>query len=206
MHIYFACTTHSATHPVAMISNRAKHLEDSARWGQWMKAGQDGDQAAYSRLLSELAPVARRMAARQWAASGISEDVEDVVQEILLTLHGARHTYDPTRPFLPWFLAIVDHRVKDGLRHRRRHHGRETNIDSVPETFLSQAANTSSTDRIDLSKAVARLPAGQRQAVELLKIKEMSLAEASAASGQSVTALKVAMHRALKTLKGLLGP
>lgn len=189
-----------------MISDRAKHLEDSSRWGAWMQAAQDGDQTAYGRLLAELAPVARRMAARQLAASGVAEDVEDVVQEILLTLHGARHTYDPTRPFLPWFAAIVDHRVKDGLRHRRRHQGRETDIEQVPETFLSQAANTSATDRMDLGKAVAKLPAGQRQAVELLKIKEMSLTEASAVSGQSVPALKVAMHRALKTLKGLLGP
>lgn len=188
-----------------MTNDRAKHLEDSARWGQWMQAAQAGDQAAYGRLLSELAPVARRMAARQMAAFGVTEDVEDAVQEILLTLHGARHTYDPDRPFLPWFAAIVDHRVKDGLRHRRRHRGRETDIDSVPETFLAQAANTSATDRMDLGKAVAKLPAGQRQAVEMLKIKEMSLAEASAASGQSVPALKVAMHRALKTLKGMLG-
>jgi len=45
------------------------------------------------------------------------------------------------------------------------------------------------------------LPPGQRQALELLKLKEMSLKEASAATGLSITALKVATHRALKSLR-----
>jgi len=48
---------------------------------------------------------------------------------------------------------------------------------------------------------VAKLPPGQRQAVEMLKLKEMSLAEAAAQSGQSITALKVATHRALANLR-----
>lgn len=179
------------------------HHDDSARWSGWLAAAQRGDGAAYGRLLAELAPVARRMAVKAW---GRTEDVEDVVQDILLTLHNIRHTYDSSRPFLPWFAAIVDHRVKDALRKRRRHQGRETAIDGIPETFLARPANTKTTDAMDLRKAVAKLPPGQRQAVELLKLQEMSLNEASTASGQSVAALKVAMHRAVKTLKGLLGP
>lgn len=179
------------------------HHQDSARWGLWLAAAQNGDADAYARLLSELAPVARRMAGKSW---GGGEDLEDVVQDILLTLHGARHTYDPARPFLPWFAAIVAHRVKDGLRRRHRRHGREMEIDKVPETFLAQPANTDSTDGADLRKALQSLPPGQRQAVELLKLREMSLAEASAVSGQSVSALKVAMHRALGRLKGMMRP
>ncbi len=56
-----------------------------------------------------------------------------------------------------------------------------------------------------MRREIARLPAGQRQAIEMLKLKEMSLKEAAAASGQSVAALKVAVHRGLKALRGLLG-
>jgi RNA polymerase sigma-70 factor (ECF subfamily) len=44
----------------------------------------------------------------------------------------------------------------------------------------------------------------QRQAVELLKLKEMSLKEAAAATGRSVAALKVATHRAIKNLRTIL--
>jgi RNA polymerase sigma-70 factor (ECF subfamily) len=53
----------------------------------------------------------------------------------------------------------------------------------------------------ELDRALETLPAGQRTAVELLKLREMSLKEASEASGMSVAALKVAMHRALKSLR-----
>lgn len=179
------------------------HRDDSARWGGWLAAAQDGDGQAYARLLAELTPVVRRMAAKSW---GGAEDLEDAVQDVLLALHAARHTYDPARPFLPWFAAIVDHRVKDAMRRHGRRRGRETQIETLPETLLSQPANTEVTDRADLRKAVRRLPAGQRQAVEMLKLREMSLAEASATTGQSVSALKVAMHRALRTLKGLMRP
>lgn len=52
---------------------------------------------------------------------------------------------------------------------------------------------------------MAQLTPKQREALELVKLKEMSLAEASAASGQSVALLKVNVHRAIKRLRGLAG-
>jgi RNA polymerase sigma-70 factor (ECF subfamily) len=51
-----------------------------------------------------------------------------------------------------------------------------------------------------LTAAIASLPQGQKQAVELLKLKELSLEEASKVSGKSVAALKVNVHRAIKAL------
>jgi RNA polymerase sigma-70 factor (ECF subfamily) len=55
-----------------------------------------------------------------------------------------------------------------------------------------------------LRSAIAALPVGQRQAIEMLRLEELSLKEASAMSGQSETALKVAVHRAVKRLRALL--
>jgi RNA polymerase sigma-70 factor (ECF subfamily) len=48
------------------------------------------------------------------------------------------------------------------------------------------------------------LPTGQSQAIQLLKLKEMSLKEAAVLSGSSVAALKVATHRALHGLRKML--
>jgi RNA polymerase sigma-70 factor (ECF subfamily) len=56
-----------------------------------------------------------------------------------------------------------------------------------------------------LHHAIRALPAGQRQAIELLKLQEMSLKEASVATGTSVGALKVATHRAIVSLRRMLG-
>ena len=38
---------------------------------------------------------------------GASADVEDVVQNILLSIHRAGHTYDTQRPFKIWMFAIA---------------------------------------------------------------------------------------------------
>ena len=49
-----------------------------------------------------------------------SADVEDVVQDVLMTVHAVRHTYDPKRPFGPWLVAIAHGRIIDQLRRQTR--------------------------------------------------------------------------------------
>ncbi|WP_052120553.1 sigma-70 family RNA polymerase sigma factor [Inquilinus limosus] len=173
-------------------------------WSALMVAAQAGDRVAYRRLLTEITPYLRALARRSLRRPA---DAEDAVQDVLLTLHSIRQTYDPGRPFQPWLVAIARRRIVDRVRIQIRTTGRETAIDPFQETFAAPETNEGSeADSIALRRAIAELPPGQRQAVELLKLKDMSLKEASAASGASVPALKVAMHRALKALKGALGP
>ena len=165
-----------------------------------MRAAQAGDAQAYHRLLAAIAPAVRAMAIRRW---GRFDAVEDLVQDVLLSVHSVRHTYDPERPFMPWLLSIVRHRMADLARRQARRTANEVTVAELPETFSGDPANYLD-DVESLRAAIAMLPAGQRQAVEMLKLNEMSLKEASAASGHSVPALKVAMHRALKALRAAL--
>lgn len=178
--------------------------DEQVRWRRLMAAAQDGDAASYRQLLGEVAPVVRRIVARRWR--GTAEDAEDITQDVLLSLHAVRHTYDPARPFMPWLMAILRHRVADGTRRSlRRSH--EFAVDDLEETYGTVAANDSVealADRDALRKAVSGLPPGQRRAVEMLKLQEMSLKDASAASGMSIPALKVAVHRAVKNLRAVL--
>ena len=181
--------------------------------GQWealMRAAQQGDREAYRALLEEITPVIRRIALARW---GRFEGSDDLVQDVLLSLHAVRHTYDPDRPFLPWLAAIIRNRMADTARRHARRSRHEVAVAVLPETFSGETfsgpeTNYSETESGDaglLHRAMAALTPGQRQAVRLLKLEEMSLKEAAAASGQSVPALKVAMHRALKALKAMLG-
>ena len=166
-----------------------------------MRAAQEGDSAAYGRLLSAVAPIIRRVVAGRWTGS---EDADDVVQDVLLSLHQVRHTYDPDRPFLPWLKAIARNRLADVQRRQGRRARSELAVDVLPETF-SEDETKEPIDRLAdaeaLSRTMADLPPRQRQAVELVRLKELSLKEASAASGMSIAALKVSMHRAMKTLR-----
>jgi RNA polymerase sigma-70 factor (ECF subfamily) len=134
-------------------------------------------------------------------------DLDDTVQEILLTVHAVRHTYDPSRPFGPWLVAIANRRIVDRLRRQGRLSRREMPLEPRHKTFAGAETNLSENagDERALREAIATLPESQRQAITLLKLKEMSLKQAAAASGTSIVALKVATHRAVKSLRKVLG-
>lgn len=181
--------------------NSAPGTDRNERWTGLMTAAQRGDRVAYARLLGEISPRIRAIAGRTFRDR---RDVDDVVQDVLLTLHAIRETYDPSRPFSPWLHGVVKHRVADRIRSRGRIWSREVALPEDHET--SSAFATNAPDALEwssrsLKAAIDGLPSGQKQAVTLLKLHEMSLKEASATSGMSVVALKVACHRALKSLR-----
>ena len=182
----------------------ADALEVGRRWGGLMGQAQGGDAPSYRRLLLEVTPYLRALA-RRYHRDG--RDVEDSVQDVLMTVHTIRHTYDPERPFKPWLVAIARRRIADRLRRQWRTCARESQInDALYETFADERANPSEEppEERALQVAIEQLPQAQRQAVRLLKMEEMSLQEAAQASGQSVSALKVATHRAIKSLRRML--
>lgn len=170
-----------------------------------MAAAQRGDAAAYRTLLRACLPVIAGFA----RAQGVRGDaVDDVVQDTLVTLHAARASYDPARPFMPWLRAITQRRAIDRLRRasRRPHEvfdplAYEAEVDPLP----APGAGLEARERgAALARAVAALPDGQRQAVEHLGLRELSLDETAALTGRSKNALKVNLHRALKALRASL--
>lgn len=174
------------------------------RWRQLMRAAQDGDNAAYASLLSEILPVLRRTVSYKWPSA---TDTEDVVQEILLSVHTVRHTFDPARPFMPWLMTIATRRMIDAARRRTARSSNETTVDVMPETFSGDTPKNEqeiSDDQDAIRRALAQLPDGQREAVELMKVQGLSLQEASVATGKSVASLKVSVHRALKAMRDML--
>lgn len=176
------------------------------RWSALMAAAQTGDRAAYASLLKECAPFIQRIAARQ----GVRGDrVDDVVQDVLITLHRVRATYDPARSFSAWLRVIAQRRAIDLLRGRSRLEKREVHAPIAYEAHadprVDPAAHSERREEAAvLSGAIDSLPPGQREAVKHLALREMSLEEAAAATGRSKGALKVNLHRALKSLRARL--
>lgn len=177
---------------------------NEAELAMLMRATQEGDGAAYAQLLAAVTPIIRRMAARRWTGA---EEPDDLIQDVLLSLHQVRHTYDPGRPFLPWLMTIAYNRLADIQRRQVRRNKGEVAVEVLPETFSNDEAKEPierMADAEELGRALATLPPRQRRVVEMLRLKEMSLKEASAASGMSIAALKVSMHRAMKALRAVL--
>ena len=194
----------AGTHPPLLLVQPAVINEAEAKLAALMVAAQSGDDRAYRALLRGCVPVATAVARRV----GVAQDrVDDVVQEVLLTLHRARATYDPARPFLPWLRAISQRRAVDVMRRHGRHARREVHDPLAYEAHPDETGHTAG-DALDhsvrarsLAGAIAGLPEGQRQAVERLALREQSLAEAAAETGRNKGALKVNLHRAIKSLR-----
>ena len=171
-----------------------------------MQAAQGGDQKAYAELLRLIAPWLRGYV-RKHRRFLQAADVEDLVQEVLLSLHAVRQTYDPGRPFLPWLLAITHNRLADAARRHGRRSTRELAVDGVEVTSGAESTKTEDADPGSsqaLQQAIRALPAGQRAAIELTKLKEMSAKEAAGELGTSAGAIKVAVHRAMLSLRRVL--
>ena len=173
-----------------------------------MQQAQAGDQASYSRLLQQLLPIIGRMSRRQ-LPSATPSDHDDILQEVLVSVHAGRATFDHSLPFLPWLKAIVFSRTIDFQRKQRRNTVGPLLSKDLPVDLIDDAADQSfqRNDTIDaIRRAVGDLPAGQRSAIELLKFRELSLLEASAITGLSVSALKGLVHRAVGRLRVALDP
>ena len=179
---------------------------DDPNWREWMRVAQQGDRVAYGALLTAVTQPLRRAARARWPWADAAA-IEDAVQETLLALHSSRHLYDPARPFMPFLFGIMRFRGGDVMRRSRRAGARETPIDDVPETsdaLMTKSDQHKGLEADELRNAIARLPEGQRRAIEMTKLQELSLEEASTVSGTSVAALKVATHRGVLALRKLL--
>jgi RNA polymerase sigma-70 factor (ECF subfamily) len=177
--------------------------EQESEAGALMRLAQSGDQIAYASLLVVLTSVTRQFAR---ARLGAVVWIDDVVQETLLALHGARHTYDPRRPFAPWFYAIASSRLIDVLRRERRVTSREIAGEELPES--SAGSGTEAHRDIDVEAiraAVGQLPKRQRDVIEGLKFQDQSVREVAGRLRMSESAVKVTAHRGYRKLKQLLG-
>lgn len=163
-------------------------------------AAQGADRDAYSRCLAALAVHLRRYV---HSRVGDAAWVDDAVQEALVSIHAGRHTYDPARPFAPWFYAIARSRFIDVHRRESRRRMREVAWGSRPDPAVRESE--SSVDVDALRAAVNQLPARQRDVVVGLKYHEESVRAISLRTGLSESAVKVTAHRGYKALRRILG-
>ena len=163
-----------------------------------MRLARQGDDAAYRRLLGEVAVWLRAVVRRGLVSAGRGPaESEDIVQETLLAVHLKRETWDASRPIAPWLRAIAHHKLADHLRRRGFHD--HVDIDewsNAPEL----AVEVETTDGIDSQRMLASLPDRQRTIVQEISLEGHSAADVAARLGMSEGAVRVALHRALKAL------
>ena len=175
--------------------------EQERQSAAWMQLAQHGDQAAYASLLVLLTTVTRQFARRRL---GAVPWIDDVVQETLLAVHGARQTYDAARPFAPWFYAIASSRMIDAIRRERRVESRQIATDVLPDRASPGQPARDEIDVEAVHAALRSLPPRQREVIERMKLGDESVREVAGRLGMSESAVKITAHRGYQTLKRLL--
>jgi RNA polymerase sigma-70 factor (ECF subfamily) len=155
---------------------------------------QQGDTPAAAQLVRTVSPMFVRFCIRQGDSP---QDLEDILQEIWMRVHQARHTYRPGAAAAPWLYAVARNARLDAWRRRERFRSREIQVQELPEP----AATIPPTAPGRISEMLEVLPAGQREALLLLKGCGMSLEEIAGATCSTVGAVKQKVHRAYKTLR-----
>ena len=171
---------------------------DADRWSAMMKAAMAGDEGVYRRLLEELGRTVRAMARAAFARARLGDaDVEDAVQETLLAIHLKRHTWDPSLTLAPWVNAIARHKIIDAMR--RRGARRAEPIEDF-EDFLAAPEEDDPHALSDARKLMQALNPRQRDIVQSISLDGQSISATAARLNMTEVAVRVALHRALKSL------
>ena len=165
-------------------------------WGQLLAAANGGDARAYARFLHSVTPVLRGIVRARGGGLG-EATCEDVLQEVLLAVHLKRHTWDAGAPVRPWLYAITRYKVVDAFRAR----GRKTDvpIEDFAEVLAAEAG-PDPTEAADMGKMIGMLDGRAADIVRKIGLEGVSVAETGKALTMSEGAVRVALHRALKTL------
>jgi RNA polymerase sigma-70 factor (ECF subfamily) len=155
-----------------------------------------GDGVAYATLLRRLNGHLRAYYVRR-LGPGRGADAEDLLQETLIAMHARRSTYDATRPFTAWVHAIARYKLIDHFRRTKR---RAEDPLEDPELLFSSADTNAAEAQIDVEQLLRRLPEKTRRLIRDVKIEGLSTAEAAARHNISESAVKVGVHRGLKSL------
>jgi RNA polymerase sigma-70 factor (ECF subfamily) len=160
-----------------------------------MLRGLAGEARAHGEMLTAMSRYLRGYFGRRLGAG--ASDLEDLVQDTLLAIHLKRETYDPAQPFTPWAYMLARYKLLD---HYRRGGIRATvPIEDADDLFATDNPEEGAVRR-DLGKLLASLPERQAGLLRDVKLTGLSMEEAAAKSGMTVTAVKVSVHRGLKAL------
>ena len=179
-------------------------LPDEAALKALMIAGSAGSEEPYRRLLYRLSGHLRSYFKTRLARAGRSgAETEDLLQETLLAIHTRRYTYDPAELFTPWVYAIARYKLIDYLR-RTRTSSADVSLDEAGDITSEMDDQQDAESAMDIERLLARLSPKMRCAIRHVKLQGSSVVEAARICGMSESAVKVSIHRGLRTLALLM--
>lgn len=178
------------------MQRRSRDIE----WSDLMRQAIAGDGTAYQRLLADLSRALRANVRRGLGGAEIQgSDAEDVVQEVILAIHLKRHTWDQTKPIGPWIMAITRNKMIDEIRRRGRR--TEVPVDGLLD-ILEAPGQDDAIHAYDAARVLDGLKGKARDIVRAIAIEGETARDVAERLGMSEVAVRVQLHRSLKTLSG----
>lgn len=173
-------------------------MEESVDLEELMRQSLEGDKRAYAELLRETARFLRPFLSNRVS---FDSEVEDLLQEILISIHKARHTYDGQRPYKPWVYAIAKFRLHDYLRMHYADQLRHAVDITELENNLHVDVTESAISYESISGEIHKLPEKQAAILQLMHQEGYTAKEVAEKLGMTESAVKVSAHRAYKVLR-----
>jgi len=172
-------------------------------WKELAIQAQAGDKRAYTKLLSDILPFIK---GRIVGGLANPDWVDDIAQDVLISVHKSLKSYSPDRPFTPWLMAITSFRKTDFLRkHYKRKQVKESSKENT-EIFSDDVTNSVHAGELkDIEAAISSFPVKQQKIFTMMKVEGYSAKEVAKEMDMSVSAVKVSAHRTTNKLKEMLG-
>lgn len=161
-----------------------------------------GKKASYEVFLELSSVFIRRYLVKLGGTYADKQTIEDLHQEVLITLHEKKHTYQTDRPLLPWIYAITRHRYIDFYRSTRR---RPVSV-SIDQDLEQRLESPIVESEHSIDEIMGLLTSKQKEMLMLIKVEGRTYEEAAKTLSMSVPAVKVAVHRVVKALKSKVNP
>lgn len=185
----------------ATNSTRLQSESDEQCWKKLMVSAQSGNEVDYRQLLTELTDVIYNFLRSRF---GNHHFIEDCVQEALIAIHEARHTYDQRRPFRAWLFAIVRNKAIDTLRKQNTRQKIARQYEGEQEILSQTNQQNEAESEMIKGRLLNSLPEEYREVLVLTKIIGYSVAETAEKLGISRSLVKVRVHRAIRKLGRLM--
>lgn len=160
-------------------------------------SGINGNVKAYNQFLHQVKPLLRAVINKRIS----SNDSEDTLQEILISIHKARHTYDGKRPLIPWLYAIAQFRIIDSLRKIYSPlHSQTVHIDNFEEILACDVTKTAYQTEL-LDETLSQIPVREQNILTMMHIEGYTVKEISQKLLLNESTIKVSVHRTIKKLR-----
>lgn len=160
-----------------------------------------GDPDAFAVLLRRYRDVHARYVIRML---GSRDDAEDVLQQVFVRAYrGLRSCRNPER-FGAWLYQIVINETRTFASRRARRQRWYTTDEVDLDRVIAYATPEEPGCTEEIQRALQQLVPEQREAFLLKYVEELSYEEMSAATGASISALKMRVSRACERLRALL--